>query len=160
MGINKVILVGNAGRDPEVKHLDKGVAVARLTLATSETYTAQTGDRVTQTEWHTLIFWRKLAEIVEQYVKKGDKLYVEGRLRTRSWDDAAGVKHYTTEVYVDTMEMLSSKSAQSGGIGAGAPFPPAPPQAASQTTPQAQAPQYPLQAPEMEESNPEDDLPF
>ncbi len=106
MSVNKVLLIGNVGRDPEVRHLDKDVTVANFPLATSESYTAKNGEKVTTTEWHNLVVWRGLAKVVEQYVKKGDKLYIEGRIRTRTWDDKDGNKRYTTEIYVDNMEML------------------------------------------------------
>jgi len=106
MAVNKVILIGNVGRDPEVRHLDKDVTVANFTLATSESYTAKNGEKVTTTEWHNIVVWRGLAKVVEQYVKKGDKLYIEGRIRTRQWDDKDGNKRYTTEIYADNMEML------------------------------------------------------
>ncbi len=113
MSVNKVILIGNVGQDPEVRHLDKDVAVANFSLATSESYTSKTGEKVTTTEWHNIVVWRGLAKVVEQYVKKGDKLYIEGRIRTRSWDDKDGNKRYTTEIYADNMEMLSPRG-QSG----------------------------------------------
>lgn len=109
MSVNKVILIGNVGRDPEVRHLDRGVAVANFPLATSESYTAKNGERVTTTEWHNIVVWRGLAEVVEKYVKKGDKLFLEGKIRTRSWDDKEGNKRYTTEIYVDNLEMLGGK---------------------------------------------------
>ncbi len=107
--VNKVILVGNVGMDPEVRYLEGGAAVATLRLATSETYKNKNGERITQTEWHSVVLWRGLAEIAEKYVKKGMQLYIEGRLRTRSWDDKEGNKRYTTEVVADTMKMLSRK---------------------------------------------------
>ena len=94
MSINKVILVGNVGKDPEIRHLDSGVAVATFTLATSETYTAKNGDKVTSTEWHNIVLWRGLADVAEKYVTKGRQLYIEGRIRTRSYDDQAGNKKY------------------------------------------------------------------
>jgi single-strand DNA-binding protein len=112
MSVNKVILVGNVGRDPEVRHLDKDVAVANFPLATSETYSAKSGEKVTTTEWHNIVIWRGLAKVVEQYVKKGDRLYLEGRIRTRSWDDKDGNKRYTTEIYADNMEMLGGARSQ------------------------------------------------
>jgi len=102
------------GRDPEVRHLDKDVTVANFPLATSESYTAKNGEKVTTTEWHNIVIWRGLAKVVEQYVKKGDRLYLEGRIRTRSWDDKDGNKRYTTEIYVDNMEMLGGNRAQNG----------------------------------------------
>lgn len=105
-GINKVILVGNLGRDPEVKTLEGGVKVARFTLATTESYRDRTsGERKDVTEWHNVVCWRNLAEIAEKYLTKGRQIYVEGRLRTRSWEDN-GVKRYTTEVNADTFQML------------------------------------------------------
>lgn len=108
MSVNKVLLIGNVGKDPEVRHLDKDVTVANFPLATSESYIAKNGEKVTTTEWHNIVIWRGLAKVVEQYVKKGDKLYLEGRIRTRSWDDKDGNKRYTTEIYADNMEMLGS----------------------------------------------------
>lgn len=109
MSVNKVILVGNVGRDPEIRHLDKGVSVANFPLATSESYTAKSGEKVSTTEWHNIVAWRGLAEVTEKYIKKGMQLYIEGRIRTRSWDDQNGVKRYTTEIYADTMQMLGKR---------------------------------------------------
>ena len=111
MSVNKVILIGNVGKDPDVRYLDNHVCVANLTLATTERgYTAQNGTQVPdRTEWHNLVFWRGLAETVEKYVHKGDKLYVEGSIRNRSYDDQNGIKRYVTEIFVDSMEMLSSR---------------------------------------------------
>lgn len=113
MGINKVILLGNAGQDPKVTWYEGGSCVAQLSLATTEKgYTLQNGTQVPdRTEWHNLIFRNRLGEIVEKYVHKGDKLYVEGKIRTRSYDDQTGAKRYVTEIFVDTMEMLTPKSA-------------------------------------------------
>lgn len=105
--VNKVILIGNVGADPEVRYLDGGVAVANLRLATTESYKNKNGEKVDQTEWHSIVLWRGLAEIVEKYVKKGMRLYIEGRIRTRTWDDQSGNKRYTTEIYADNMQMLS-----------------------------------------------------
>ena len=114
MSVNKVILIGNVGKDPDVRYLDNHVCVANLTLATTERgYTAQNGTQVPdRTEWHNLVFWRGLAETVEKYVHKGDKLYIEGSIRNRSYDGQNGVKRYVTEIFVDTMEMLSSRQAK------------------------------------------------
>ncbi|MCD4832228.1 MAG: single-stranded DNA-binding protein [Bacteroidales bacterium] len=109
MGINKVILIGNVGKDPEVRHLDSGVAVASFPLATSETYKNKDGQKVTNTEWHNIVIWRGLAEVAEKYVKKGNPLYIEGKIKTRSWDDKDGNKRYTTEIVADNMQMLGSK---------------------------------------------------
>ena len=109
-GVNKVILVGNLGRDPEVRHLESGVAVANFTLATSESYKDRTtGERKTQTEWHNIVLWRGLAEVAEKYLKKGNQVYIEGKLRTRSWEDQDKVTRYTTEVVGDNMTMLGGK---------------------------------------------------
>jgi single-strand DNA-binding protein len=112
MSVNKVILLGNAGKDPDVKYLDTGVAVATFSLATSDkAYTLPNGTRVPEkTEWHNLVLWRSLAEIAEKYVHKGDKLYVEGKLRSRSYDDQAGVKRNIVEIFVDSLELLASKT--------------------------------------------------
>jgi len=109
MSVNKVILVGNVGKDPEVRHLDSGVAVCNFPLATSESYTAKNGDKVTTTEWHNIVLWRGLADVAEKYVTKGRQLYIEGRIRTRSYDDKEGNKRYITEIYGDVMQMLGSR---------------------------------------------------
>lgn len=107
MSVNKVILVGNLGKDPEVRYLENGTPVANFPIATSERYKDRnTGERVTQTEWHNIVLWRGLAEVAEKYLKKGNQVYIEGKLRTRSWDDQNGNKRYTTEVVADNMTML------------------------------------------------------
>lgn len=109
-GVNKVILVGRLGKDPEVRHLENGATVANFSIATSETYKDRTtGERREQTEWHNIVLWRGLAEVVEKYVKKGDMIYVEGKLRTRSWEKD-GITRYTTEVVGDNMTMLGGGS--------------------------------------------------
>ena len=108
-GVNKVILVGNLGKDPEVRYLENGTAVANFPIATSESYKDREGNRIDQTEWHNIVVWRKLAEIAESYLKKGSQIYLEGKLRTRSWDDQQGNKRYTTEVVADTFTMLGKK---------------------------------------------------
>jgi single-strand DNA-binding protein len=110
MSINKVILVGNVGKDPDVRYLDNGVAVANFPFATSETYKNKNGEKVTTTEWHNIVLWRGLAEVVEKFVKKGTQLYIEGKIRTRSWDDRDGNKRYTVEIIADTMQMLGRRS--------------------------------------------------
>ncbi len=109
MSVNKVILVGNVGKDPEVRHLDSGVAVANFPIATSESYIAKNGDKVTTTEWHNIVLWRGLADVAEKYVKKGRQLYIEGRIRSRSYDDKDGIKRYVTEIYGDVMQLLGSR---------------------------------------------------
>ncbi len=108
-GVNKVILVGNLGKDPEIRHLEGGTAVAKFTLATSESYKDKSGQKVEQTEWHNIVVWRGLAEVAEKYLKKGMTIYLEGKLRTRTWDDKDKVKHYTTEIVGDTFTILSKK---------------------------------------------------
>lgn len=112
-GVNKVILVGNLGKDPEIKNFDNGTSVARFSVATSENYKDKNGERQTKTEWHNVVCWRKLAEIAEKYLNKGSQIYIEGKLRTRSYNDAQGVLKYTTEIEADTFTMLGSK--QDGG---------------------------------------------
>lgn len=125
--VNKVILIGNVGADPEVRYLDGGIPVANLRLATSERYKNRNGENVEQTEWHNIVLWRGLAEVVEKYVKKGMRLYIEGRIRTRSWDDQNGVKRYMTEIYADNMQMLSRADGDTGTRSSGTNTPPAPP---------------------------------
>lgn len=113
MSLNKVMLIGNVGKEPDVRYLDNGVAVASVVLATSERgYRLQNGTEVPErTEWHNIVFWRGLAETVEKYVHKGDKLFVEGKIRSRSYDDQNGVKRYVTEIFADNMEMLTPRMA-------------------------------------------------
>jgi single-strand DNA-binding protein len=117
--INKAILVGNVGKDPEVKFLPSGMAVANFTLATSERFKDKSGEQQERTEWHSLTAYQRLAEIVRDYVKKGSKLYVEGRIQTRSWDDqASGQKRYKTEIVVNDLVLLSGRGDGEGGGGA------------------------------------------
>ncbi|MDY6983705.1 MAG: single-stranded DNA-binding protein [Pseudomonadota bacterium] len=121
-GVNKVILVGNVGQDPETRYMPNGGAVTNVTLATSETWKDKiTGENQERTEWHRVVFYQRLAEIVAEYVKKGSKLYIEGALRTRSWEQD-GVKRYTTEIIANEMQMLDSRGAggsSGGGDGGG-----------------------------------------
>lgn len=114
--MNKVMLIGNVGRDPQVRYLDTGVCVAQITLATTERgYTLQNGTQVPdRTEWHTVIFWRKQAELVEKYVHKGDKLYVEGKIQSRDWADKQGISHKVYEIMADNIELLSPQKGQGG----------------------------------------------
>lgn len=109
MSVNKVFLIGNVGKDPEIRHLENGGPVARFSLATSETYKNKNNEKVTTTEWHNVVMWRRLAEIIEQYVKKGSKLYIEGKITYRTWDDKEGNKRYTTEIVGNNMQMLDKK---------------------------------------------------
>ena len=118
MSVNKVILIGNVGKDPDVRYLDNGVAVATFSLATTERgYTLQNGTQVPdRTEWHNIVLWRGLAQTAEKYVHKGDKLYIEGKIRSRSYDDQNGVKRNIVEIFADVMEMLTPRgTAQSQG---------------------------------------------
>ena len=109
-GINKVILVGNLGKDPEVRYLEGGTAVAKFPLATSETYKNKEGQKVDSTEWHNIVMWRGLAEIAEKFLKKGSLVYIEGKIRTRAYDDKEGNKRYATEIIADSMTMLGRRS--------------------------------------------------
>ncbi|MBR5241133.1 MAG: single-stranded DNA-binding protein [Muribaculaceae bacterium] len=115
MSVNKVILVGNVGKDPEVRYVESNVAVANFPLATSERgYTSRSGAQIPErTEWHNIVLWRGLAEVAEKYVKKGTQLYIEGKLRTRSWTDNNNVVRYTTEIFADNMEILSRRDSGS-----------------------------------------------
>ena len=139
MSVNKVILIGNVGKDPDVRYLDSGVAVATFSLATTERgYTLQNGTQVPdRTEWHNIVLWRGLAQTAEKYVHKGDKLYIEGKIRSRSYDDQNGVKRSIVEIFADNMEMLTPRGT---------------------AQPQQSMASQPVQQPVVE--NPSDDLPF
>ena len=150
MSVNKVILVGNVGRDPEVKYLDRNVAVANFSLATTEKgYKTANGTEVPdRTEWHNIVLWRGLAETAEKYVKKGSQLYIEGKIRTRQWEDQNGNKRYSTEIYADVMQMLGRRAdsgQENNGVATST-------QAAANHEPQ------PFEAPT--DNDPADDLPF
>ena len=110
MSVNKVILLGNVGKDPEVRYLENGTAVANFSLATTENFKNKNGERVSNTEWHNIVAWRGLAEIAEKYVKKGSQLFIEGKITSRSWDDKEGNKRYTTEVVASNFQMLDRKN--------------------------------------------------
>jgi len=126
--MNKVMLIGNVGKEPEVRYVDQGQAVARVTLATTERgYTLQNGTQVPdRTEWHNVILWRKLAEVVDRYVHKGDKLYIEGRIHYATYDDKQGKRQHYTEIWADNMEMLTPKAVQTQTPAAPAPSATAP----------------------------------
>jgi single-strand DNA-binding protein len=116
-GVNKVILIGRLGKDPEVRNLDNGAVVANFSIATSESYKDRTtGEKKEITEWHNIVLWRGLAEIAQKYLRKGDMVYIEGKLRTRSWEKE-GVTRYTTEIVADNMNMLSPKGGAGGSAG-------------------------------------------
>ncbi len=119
MAVNKVILVGNVGKDPDTRYLDENTPVCKFPLATSEVYRNRDGEKIEQTEWHNIVLWRGLAKVAEQYVKKGSQLYIEGRIRSRSYDDKDGIKRYITEIVGDNMQMLGRKgdNAQNDGYG-------------------------------------------
>jgi len=112
-GINKVILVGNLGKDPEVRAISTDRKVANFSLATTESYKNKSGERVDQTEWHNVVFYGPIADVIERYLRKGSQIYVEGKIRTRSYDDKDGVKKYITEIIGDTMTMLGTKGGSS-----------------------------------------------
>ena len=123
MSVNKVILIGNVGKDPEVRYLDSGVAVATFSLATTERgYTLQNGTQVPdRTEWHNIVLWRGLAQTAEKYVHKGDKLYIEGKIKSRSYDDQNGIKRTIVEIFADNMEMLTPRGTSQSQMAAPAP---------------------------------------
>lgn len=161
-GINKVILVGNVGQDPETRYMPNGSAVTNLTIATSETWKDKnTGEQQEKTEWHRITFYQRLAEIVAEYVKKGSKLYVEGRLQTRSWEQD-GIKRYATDLIANEMQMLDSRGGgsqggyQQGQGGGGYQQPSQQPSQAPRAPSAAPAPQ---QAPAGVDSF-DDDIPF
>ncbi|MFA5814100.1 MAG: single-stranded DNA-binding protein [Bacteroidales bacterium] len=109
MSVNKAILVGNVGKDPEVRHLEGGTSVARFTLATSETYKNKTGEQVKNTEWHNIVVWRQLADLAEKYIRKGSQIYVEGKITNRQYDDKDGNKRYISEIVADNIRLLGRK---------------------------------------------------
>ena len=161
--INKVILVGNVGLDPEIRALESGVKVARVRLATSERYTdRQTNETKELTEWHTVTLWRNLADVVDKYVHKGSQLYIEGSLRTREWTDKDNIKRYTTEIMADDMKLLGRRSdGQQGSQQGGGYTQPqqggySQPSGASYAQPAQPAPSSSIPAPQDDP----DDLPF
>lgn len=169
--INKVILVGNVGQDPEVRYTgdaSNGAKVATIRLATSERYRDRNGNLQEHTEWHSVVVWRNTADVVEKYVRKGSQLYIEGKLRTRSWEDQTGNKRYVTEIMADTLQLLGRKQdnqqgyGQQGGYQQGGYQQPAQPQQTyAPAQPQAYAPvQQPVQPQDIADNGPEDDLPF
>ena len=114
-GVNRVMLIGNLGKDPDVQYLEGNIAVAKFPLATTETYKDRAGKLVSQTEWHTVVLWRGLAELAQKYLHKGSLIYVEGRLRTRSWEDKEGNKKFATEIVGDNLIMLDKRGDHPGG---------------------------------------------
>ena len=177
MSLNKAMLIGNVGRDPEVRYLEgnNGAKVATFTLATTERYRDRNGETRENTEWHNIVAWRNTADVVEKFVRKGTQLYIEGRIRTRSWDDQGGNKRYTTEIIADTLQLLGKKSdnpaaqggyQSQGGYQQSQPAYQQPQQSYSQPAQSYQQPvQQPVQqpkpaAPQVDDPFTDDDLPF
>jgi single-strand DNA-binding protein len=141
-GVNKVILVGNLGRDPEIKYTASGAAIANITIATSESWNdKQSGEKVEKTEWHRVVAFQRLAEIMGEYLRKGSQVYIEGKLQTRKWQDQSGADRYSTEVVANDMQMLGARGGdvgsqpQGGGGGSGFRKNPAPQQAPAKPAP-------------------------
>lgn len=153
-GVNKVILLGNLGADPEVKYLEGDNVVANLRLATTESYKDKTGNRVEQTEWHDLEIWGALAKVAEQYLRKGSQLYVEGKIKTDSWQDEQGQNRYRSKIRVLSFTMLGGKPEDASGGNTSAP------QQSSQQRPASAAPTAAPKAQEMVSDTEDDDLPF
>jgi len=150
-GVNKVILIGNLGSDPEIRHLSNGSVVANFNIATSESYNNKNGERVTQTEWHRIELWDGLAKVAEQYLKKGQSVYIEGKLKTENWQDSDGNNRTTTRIRGLNMTMLGGRSSDQSGEGENQ-------QSKQQTSPPADtAPKASSPAPADDEV---DDLPF
>ena len=122
-GLNKAILIGNLGKDPELRYTPSGVAMATFSIATSETWTGKEGEKETRTEWHRIVAFRKLAEICGEYLSKGKQVYIEGRIQTREWEDKDGNKRYTTEILANQMLMLGGRDAGDSGRPEGPPAP-------------------------------------
>ena len=165
MSLNKVMLIGNVGRDPEVRYLDGNsgnAKVATFTLATTERYRDRNGETRENTEWHNIVAWRGNADVAERFIRKGTQVYIEGRIRSRSWDDQSGNKRYTTEIIVENLQLLGKKSDNPGGQQGGyqAPAQPQYSQPAQPAyAPQQPAPQQPAPQPVVNDM-PDDDLPF
>ena len=163
-GINKVILVGNLGQQPELRYTPNGIAVCSLRMATSESYTDRaSGEKVTTTEWHNVVLWRGLAETAGKYLKTGSQVYIEGKIKTRSWEDQQGQKRYTTEVVADVMQLLDRPNSSSGSSQQAQAAAPAAQQAQASAQPAQQAqPMAKEQAAAPAERGPHsaDDLPF
>jgi single-strand DNA-binding protein len=158
-GINKVILVGNLGNDPEVKYMPSGGAVTNISIATTDSWKDKnTGERVDKTEWHRVVFFNRLAEIAGEYLTKGSQVYVEGALRTRKWQDQSGQDKYTTEIVGSEMQMLGSRSGGSGSFDQSAPQQSAQPARPSPSQQQNRPSQAPAAAQNFDDFD--DDIPF
>jgi single-strand DNA-binding protein len=168
--INKVILVGNVGQDPEIRYtgdVNNGAKVATIRLATTERYRDRNNNLQEHTEWHNVVAWRGQADLVEKYVKKGTQLYIEGRLRSRTWEDQTGAKRYAIDIVADTIQLLGRRqdSQQQGGYSAPAqpaqqPYQQPAPQPAQQPAQPVQQPAQPVQPKPFADDEPSDDLPF
>lgn len=155
--VNKVILVGNLGKDPEVRYMTNGDAVANVTIATSDSWKDKaTGEKKESTEWHRVVFYRKLAEIVSQYLKKGSQVYIEGRIRTRKWQDKEGQERYTTEIEAEEMKMLGSRQNAASSSGGEAEYGGSMPSSGAAGAPRGAAPGK--KTPSFEDMD--DDIPF
>ncbi|MDB6059987.1 MAG: single stranded DNA-binding protein [Verrucomicrobiaceae bacterium] len=160
-GVNKVILVGNLGNDPETKYMPSGGAVTNITVATSESWKDKnTGQAQERTEWHRVVFFNKLAEIAGEYLRKGSKVYVEGSLRTRKWQDQSGQDRYTTEIVASEMQMLDSRGGASGGDNANYESPAPRQSAPRQSAPRPSAPPQSEAPPPANFDDFDDDIPF
>ncbi|MBF0751363.1 MULTISPECIES: single-stranded DNA-binding protein [unclassified Pasteurella] len=165
-GVNKVIIVGHLGNDPEIRTMPNGDAVANISVATSESWNDRnTGERREITEWHRIVFYRRQAEICGEYLRKGSQVYVEGRLRTRKWQDQNGQDRYTTEIQGDVMQMLGSRNQNAGGYGApdmgqSSPQPSYQTNSSSSYQSSRPAPQQPKPQPEPPMDGFDDDIPF
>ena len=153
-GVNKAILIGNLGGDPETRFTPSGAQVANFSLATSESWNDKQGERQERTEWHRLVLWNKLAEIAGQYLKKGSRIYVEGKIQTRNWEDQSGQKRYQTEIVVHDMQMLDTRDSSGSGGYQEAPPPEEPPPNSGGG--EQQGSEVPSEAPKKYD----DDLPF
>jgi single-strand DNA-binding protein len=149
--VNKVILIGNLGRDPETRYMPDGGAVTNVSIATTDVWKDKQGEKQERTEWHRVAFFGKLAEIAGEYLKKGRSIYVEGRLKTRKWQDKDGVEKYTTEIIAEEMKMLGGREGMGGGDGDEAPARNAAPRAAAKPAPAAKASSF---------DEMDDDIPF
>jgi single-strand DNA-binding protein len=158
-GVNKVILLGNLGSDPEVRHLENGSAVARFNIATSESYTNRNGERVEQTEWHRIELWDSLAKIAEQYLKKGNTVYIEGKLRTETWTDKEGKQREGKTVRANTMQLVGGRNSGGGSEEAQPAYSTPAPQSAPASRPTAPRPPEPISA-DLGNHGGDDDLPF
>ena len=159
-GVNKVILIGNLGNDPDMRYMPNGEPVANISIATSETWNDKnTGEKREKTEWHRVVAYRRTAEIIGQYTRKGSKLYVEGRLQTRKWTDQSGQQRYTTEIVADNIQMLDSRGGGEGSFGGnGGGNRPQPPTPNKPVPPQNNT--GGLGGPTLDQDNFDDDIPF